>query len=281
MLRSCPLTDVMSMKFIVGCLIFFFSLQANAQQTAVFITQTSTSAPEDINFWWRDGGAITPVLEGLNQGLQERGVSVIPPKPLPNVSRVIRQQVLSDSNAMNLAQVIGATQALVGDLLVDAQEPLGPLLIPQYEFTLSLRKLTWNNGKLVVTPLQVINLNTVGHPNVGTGRILAKSISLGQTQPVTNEVGVSGGVSVLVPRTFGLSAVDAVRTALTDGTRTFETFWISRDVVALRSAKVTTSAELQKLIKDATDKIPGYHLTISETNSDSVTVSLERAETSP
>ncbi|MEZ4460447.1 MAG: hypothetical protein R3E66_12125 [bacterium] len=258
-------------------------LASSAQDTVLLIEQETVGAPESTSVWWRDDQPTwSPELDGLAGALQARGVQVVRPTSLQNVSKVIRQPNPSDTNAINLARVLGADIALVGKLVVYPLENLGPLALRQTSYVLSLRRVVSENGRITSQPIPDISLTVIDGdaPEQRAGAGLGRALRLPTQQSGKIEVGVSGGVTLLIPKAAGLSAMEAVRGALNrDPNKSFEVTWVSADHFALASPSVTSVEALRQVCQSELSNLSGWKVGIPDSSTAQNTLTLELAPT--
>jgi hypothetical protein len=230
----------MGVKAFIIALFLCVSPSVFAQKTAVLVTVRLTEDPEDIRFWWRDDQpAPTTEIAALNEALSVRGIKVVIPPNLSGISRIVRQPSLTDLSAMNLAKVMGADQALVGDLVISNAGRLGPLQLSETRFELNARILKWPQGLVDSRPLPLQSVSVFSsteNRRIG-GTYLGDVVSTWLVQPTESPdaVGFPGQEPrIVVPRTLGMAAVDAIRSRLASGAaKKVVIAWVSDAAVGL------------------------------------------------
>ncbi len=211
-----------------------------AQKTAVLVTVRVADDPEAIDYWWRDNQPLlTPEIAALHDALSMHGIKIVVPADLSRVSRIVREPTLSDLNAMNLSKVIGADQALVGDLVRSDAGQFGPLQLSETQFNLNVRILRWPNGVIEAKPLpmQSVSVFSSSENRRTAGTFLGDVVSTWLVQPnfSSDEVGLPVGPEprLIIPRSLGMAPVDAIRSRLAAGPAAkVVVAWVSDSVVA-------------------------------------------------
>ncbi len=249
----------MGVNAFIIALILCISPSVFAQKTAVLVTVRVAEDPEDIRFWWRDDQpAPSTEIAALHEALALRGINVVMPPNLSGISRIVRQPSLTDLSAMNLAKVMGADQALVGDLVISNAGRLGPLQISETRFELNARILKWPQGILESRPLplQSVSVFSSSENRRNAGTYLGDVVSTWLAQPSESpdDVGFPGGQEprLIVPRTLGMAAVDAIRNRLAAGAaKKVVVSWVSDAAVGLELSPST--ADTRATIRTWTD----------------------------
>lgn len=240
----------MGVKAFIIALILCITPSVFAQKTAVLVTVRLADDPEDIRFWWRDDQP-TPTTEiaALHEALSVHGIKVVIPPNLSGISRIVRQPSLTDLSAMNLAKVVGADQALVGDLVISNAGRLGPLQLSETRFELNARILKWPQGMVESRPLplQSVSVFSSTENRRIAGTYLGDVVSTWLAQPNESpqDVGFPGTQEprVIVPRTLGMAAVDAIRNRLAAGAaKKVVVAWVSDAAVGLELNPAATDS---------------------------------------
>jgi len=231
----------MGVKAFIIAMILCISPSVFAQKTAVLVTVRVAEDPENIRFWWRDDQpAPSEEITALHEALSTRGIKVVVPANLSGISRIVRQPSLTDLSAMNLAKVMGADQALVGDLVISNAGQLGPLQLRETHFELNVRILKWPQGLIESRPLplQSVSVFSSTENRRIAGTYLGDVVSTWLVQPneSLDDVGFPSGQEprLIVPRTLGMAAVDAIRNRLASGAaKKVVVAWVSDAAVGL------------------------------------------------
>jgi len=232
------------LKAAVFVLIWLISSHAWAQETLYLIRVVQGDSEQPVHVWWQgNAAAFSEDDKTLISAAREQNLNVLQPGDLSQISRILRQPVLTDANAANLARLLGAEIAVFG--VIELSGPTHLSVLPLYGFRAELRAKTMKfSGNDVVTE----DLEIVQHAysqrfedsRKGALEELGRRLALGLRH---SKVSTSGpvGVETTFPtlKFDGLQtarALDLISTFLMDlnQVQDVEVVWVGRGQVALK-----------------------------------------------
>lgn len=227
-----------------------------AQDTAVFLSVKNADDPESLYFWWRDDvPQIGPDQDAMLVGLRSGGVQTVQPPDLSRISRVFRQPILSESNAANLARLVGAQRIVVGEIVVAKGDPLGPLRIPEQKLEVTATVVDVTAAGVKASHLGRVNVSAFSHdsgaPYVRLGEELARRMRQPAKSVDVDAPIVRDETLVVLPRDLSSGAQSAVLRRLSDQPNlSFRAAWVNERYLALECnpAQDDTSEFIQKAL---------------------------------
>jgi hypothetical protein len=251
----------------LAALIFVLVASASAtaqERTLVLLTEVDVAADGSSteSFWW--SGASAPKWTFTDESVRKRGAS-FEPTGLQRISRIYRRPRLSDANAAALAELFGATTALVGEVRREPL-PVSPLGDAVVRVTVDARLVQPDAGGVVVK--QVYGLQRLAKGDSAVAERLATeqaAASLMNLVDATLERKVAP-VGVVTRETAialhgipGLAAWREIegRLAQRDGVDDVSLAWLAEGIVAVEvnTATEENDATIRRIARDLQNEV--------------------------
>lgn len=133
--------------FVIFAVLSWSSLAVAQDSVLLLVSHVDETGSTEPTYWWAEPNSqFSEADEALFRGLDHDSIAVLRPDTTDQVSRIFRRPDLTDSNASNLAGVLGATYVWVGQITLAPEATLGAGAIVQAEATVDARLLRRTSG---------------------------------------------------------------------------------------------------------------------------------------